>query len=128
MDQKEKTKTIAYLIQQFTDIGLEPGGRNGAWTDPVVLNHSTVTDINMLNVRVGDTVIEIEQGRDIEISSANPRDAIKVQDAPIVFVGFGASAPERNWDDYGDIDLTGKVALFLVNDPDFGVTEDHPVS
>jgi Zn-dependent M28 family amino/carboxypeptidase len=70
----------------------------------------------------------MEQGRDIEISSANPRDVIKVEDAPVVFVGFGASAPEREWDDYGDIDLDGKVALFLVNDPDFGVADDHPVS
>lgn len=123
-----ETKTVNYLIEQFTQLGLEPGGRDGAWTDPVTLNRSVVTDIQKLNVTLGDTVIDMEQGRDIEISSANPRDMIAIEDAPIVFVGFGASAPERDWDDYGDIDLKGKIALFLVNDPDFGVAEDHPVS
>jgi Zn-dependent M28 family amino/carboxypeptidase len=123
-----ETKTVAYLIERFKALGLEPGGRDGAWTDPVRLKHSQVTDIRTLNVTLGDEVIPMEQARDIEISSANPRETIKVEDAPVVFVGFGASAPERDWDDYGDMDLHGKVALFLVNDPDFGVAEDDPVA
>jgi Zn-dependent M28 family amino/carboxypeptidase len=121
-------KTVEYLIERFTELGLEPGGRDGSWTDPVRLNRSAVTEVRFLNVEQGGASIPMVQGRDIEISSANPRDVIDIQDAPIVFVGFGASAPERDWDDYGDMDLTGKVALFLVNDPDFGVAEDHPVS
>lgn len=123
-----ETETVNYLIERFTELGLEPGGRNGEWTDPVTLNKSIVTDVRTLNVDQGGNVIEIKQGQDIEISSTNPRDNIKVENAPVVFVGFGASAPERDWDDFGDIDLEGKVALFLVNDPDFGVSEDHPVS
>lgn len=123
-----ETKTVAYLVERFTELGLEPGGRDGQWTDTVTLNHSTVTDARTLNVRQGGSAIDMKQGYDIEISSANPREVIRIKDAPVVFVGFGASAPERDWDDFGDIDLTGKVALFLVNDPDFGVANDHPVS
>jgi Zn-dependent M28 family amino/carboxypeptidase len=123
-----ETRTVDYLINRFTELGLEPGGRDGAWTDPVTLNHSVITEARILNVSQDGTAIEMAQGRDIEISSANPRDVIKVEDAPIVFVGFGVSAPEREWDDFGTIDLKGKVALFLVNDPDFGVAADHPVS
>tara|TARA_R110002033_G_scaffold45578_9_gene89381 strand:- start:31435 stop:32973 length:1539 start_codon:yes stop_codon:yes gene_type:complete len=123
-----ETKTVDYLIKRFTELGLEPGGRDGKWTDPVTLKHSVVTDVRTLNVQYGGFTIPIEQGRDIEISSANPRPTISVKDAPVVFVGFGVTAPERDWDDFGDVDLTGKVALFLVNDPDFGVTEDDPVS
>ncbi|MEP4052667.1 MAG: M20/M25/M40 family metallo-hydrolase [Litorimonas sp.] len=123
-----EAKTVAYLIDRFTELGLEAGGRDGEWTDTVTLIHSSVIDVRALNVRQGETTINIQQGRDIEISSANPQRAIRVDDAPVVFVGFGASAPERDWDDFGDVDLTGKVALFLVNDPDFGVPNDHPVS
>ena len=123
-----ETKTVDYLIKRFTELGLEPGGRDGAWTDTVTLKHSVVTDVRALNVSKDGTLINMEQGRDIEISSANPRDVIKVEDAPVVFVGFGVTAPERDWDDFGDVDLKGKVALFLVNDPDFGVADDHPVS
>jgi len=123
-----ETKTVAYLIERFKGLGLEPGGRDGGWTDPVTLKHSKVNDIRTLNATLGDTVIPIRQGLDIAISSANPRETIEVANAPVVFVGFGATAPERDWDDYGDMDLTGKVALFLVNDPDFGVAEDDPVA
>jgi Zn-dependent M28 family amino/carboxypeptidase len=123
-----ETKTVEYLIQRFTDLGLEPGGRDGKWTDPVTLKHSVITDVRTLNVSQNGTVIPMKHARDIEISSPNPSATIKVEDAPVVFVGFGASAPERDWDDFGDIDLTGKVALFLVNDPDFGVAEDDPIS
>ncbi|MGB0907582.1 MAG: M20/M25/M40 family metallo-hydrolase [Maricaulaceae bacterium] len=123
-----ETKTVDYLIKRFTELGLEPGGRDGKWTDTVTLVHSVVTDERTLNITLGGETTPIVQGRDIDISSANPRNIIKVENAPIVFVGFGASAPERDWDDFGDIDLNGKVALFLVNDPDFGVADDHPVS
>ncbi|MGZ4875274.1 MAG: M28 family peptidase [Candidatus Angelobacter sp.] len=38
-------------------------------------------------------------------------------DAPIVFVGYGISAPEYNWDDYRGVDVKGKVLLMLVNEP-----------
>jgi Zn-dependent M28 family amino/carboxypeptidase len=48
---------------------------------------------------------------------------VTVKDAPIVFVGYGVSAPERNWDDFKGVDLKGKIALVLVNDPDFETGE-----
>src|SRR3546814_6902812 len=37
----------------------------------------------------------------------------------MIFVGYGVSAPERGWDDFKGQDLKGKVAVFLINDPDF---------
>jgi Zn-dependent M28 family amino/carboxypeptidase len=46
----------------------------------------------------------------------------------MVFVGYGVSAPERQWDDYEGVDLTGKVAVFLVNDPDFEAEPGSPVA
>jgi Zn-dependent M28 family amino/carboxypeptidase len=36
-----------------------------------------------------------------------------------VFVGYGVTAPERNWDDFKGVDLKGKLAVVLINDPDF---------
>jgi Zn-dependent M28 family amino/carboxypeptidase len=46
----------------------------------------------------------------------------------MVFVGYGVSAPERGWDDFKGFDLHGKVAIFLVNDPDFEAGPDEPVA
>ena len=36
-----------------------------------------------------------------------------------MFVGYGIDAPERGWNDYAGVDMRGKTALILVNDPDF---------
>ncbi len=45
-----------------------------------------------------------------------------------MFVGYGVNAPERGWDDFKGVDLKGKVALFLVNDPDFEAAAGEPVA
>ncbi len=46
----------------------------------------------------------------------------------MVFVGYGATAPERQWDDFKDVDVRGKVIVVLVNDPDFEAAEGEPVA
>jgi len=46
----------------------------------------------------------------------------------MVFVGYGVNAPERNWDDFKGVDVKGKVAVFLVNDPDFEAAAGEPVA
>ena len=59
-----ETRTVAYLIDQFQAIGLEPGGRNRGWTDPVTLNRSQITDVETLNVTgTDDTISVIQKGR-----------------------------------------------------------------
>lgn len=62
----------------------------------------------------------------MEVSKVRAMEHIYAENVPLVFVGFGVTAPERDWDDYGDIDLTGKIAGYLVNDPDFAATPGEP--
>ena len=122
-----EVKTIEFLIDQFQSLGLEPGGTDGTWTHAVPLIHTQLASDGRLSVSVGDMSQNWVQGLDVAVSTVRPVDKIDIQSAPLVFVGFGASAPERNWDDYGEIDLTGKIAIFLVNDPDFSANESEPV-
>src|SRR5918999_1794528 len=42
-----------------------------------------------------------------------------IDPAPVVFLGYGVKAPERNWDDFEGMNLRGKVGIVLINDPDF---------
>jgi hypothetical protein len=63
------------------------------------------------------------QGRDVAIRAPQGGQAYDLSAAPLVFVGYGVSAPEQQWDDFKGVDLKGKVAVVLVNDPDF---EDEP--
>lgn len=121
-------KTVEYLSQRFFDLGLTPGGEDGKWTQEVPLVHTQLKSPTTLNFSVKHKVQALVQATDIEVSTVIPISSINIQDAPIVFVGFGADAPERDWDDFGDIDLRNKVALFLVNDPDFSAEENEAVS
>jgi Zn-dependent M28 family amino/carboxypeptidase len=65
---------------------------------------------------------------DIYLGTVRPVDRVAIADAPMVFVGYGVSAPERGWDDFKGVDLTGKVAVMLVNDPDFEAAAGEPVA
>ncbi|WP_082769062.1 M28 family peptidase [Paraglaciecola hydrolytica] len=123
-----EAKTLAYLVEQFKSIGLEPGGVDGSWTQSVPLIHTQLAQNGKLSVAIGDTSQSWQQGFDVAVSTARAVETVEIDSAPLVFVGFGASAPERDWDDFADIDLTGKVAVFLVNDPDFSATADEPVA
>jgi Zn-dependent M28 family amino/carboxypeptidase len=92
------------------------------------LIHTQLARNGNLSVTIGDTSQIWQQGIDVAVSTVRAVDTVTINSAPLVFVGFGASAPERDWDDFGDIDLTGKVAVFLVNDPDFSAAPDEPVA
>tara|TARA_R110001599_G_scaffold353459_1_gene592354 strand:- start:44044 stop:45765 length:1722 start_codon:yes stop_codon:yes gene_type:complete len=120
-------KTVKFLIDQFSALGLEPGGENGSWVHSVPMVRTQVQAPASMAFSVGGTIQALPQQVAIEASTVRPIQSIAI-DAPVVFVGFGASAPERDWDDYGDIDLTGKVALYLVNDPDFAAVPGEPAA
>ena len=109
-----EAKTVDWLVARFKAMGLEPGGADGAWVQKVPLVH---TRIGAGTLAFG--AAPLTQGKDIAVTTvrADPRVAIK--DAPMVFVGYGVSAPQADWDDFKDVSLRGKVAVFLVNDPDF---------
>ena len=121
-------KTVAWLIKQFKSLGLSPGGKDASWTQPVSLLHTQIQAPKSIVIAVGSNRIALQQSTDIAIDTSRAAQKISIKAAPLVFVGFGASAPERQWDDYGDIDLTGKIAVFLVNDPDFAAQVDEPVA
>ncbi len=121
-------KTIAYLVGRFQALGLAPGGDNGGWTQAVPLIRTQLQDPASMAFSIGGKRQALEQVKDIAIGTIRPQGRITIDRAPVVFVGFGASAPERQWDDFGDIDLNGKVAVFLVNDPDFAAGPDEAVA
>lgn len=121
-------KTVPYLIQRFADLGLQPGGENGTWTQAVPLIHTQLQNPVKLLVNSAEGDFPLEQAVDVEVSTTRPLEKICIENAAVVFVGFGAFAPERQWDDFGDIDLAGKIAIFLVNDPDFAAGPDEAVA
>ena len=117
-------KTVAYLIEQMKAAGLQPGGdlTNGtrAWTQDVPLAQFNIDGPIDLGVSAAGQRRALAQGKDLAVRAAATNiDSVHVKDAPLVFLGYGVTAPERKWDDYQGVDMHGKVAVVLVNDPDF---------
>ncbi|AHE57094.1 M20/M25/M40 family metallo-hydrolase [Sphingomonas sanxanigenens] len=120
-------RTVGYLIARFQQLGLEPAGPNGQWLQAVPLLHTRLGTPKTLAVTGPAGAVPLETGKDIYVSTIRPDDAAVI-DAPLVFVGYGVKAPERKWDDLKGVDLKGKVAIFLVNDPDFEAKPGEPAA
>jgi Zn-dependent M28 family amino/carboxypeptidase len=119
-----ETKTVAYLSQQFAAAGLQPGGDlvNGKrqWTQAVPLLRSEWAAPPQATMTIAGTPTPLTQGEQIAIRAPTNGDKdLSFDDVPLVFVGYGVKAPERNWDDFKGEDLRGKIMVVLVNDPDF---------
>jgi len=122
-----ETRTINYLVETFRGLGLEPGGANGSFTQDVPLLRTQVETPRTLQMTIDGKTRPLVQAKDVYFSSVRDSQQIAIKDAALVFVGYGVTAPERQWDDYKGVDLRGKVAVFLVNDPDFEALPGEPV-
>ncbi len=121
-------KTVAWLVEQFRAAGAQGGGPDGAFVQIAHLSRTRQDGPASVAAHVGGRTIALERGPDVLVSSDRPVTRITVADAPVVFVGYGATAPERQWDDFKGVDVRGKIVVVLVNDPDFEAREGDPVA
>lgn len=121
-------RTLGYLIGQFQALGLEPGGAAGSWLQEVRLLHTRLGEPAALGFAAKGKASAWRQGEEVYVTTVRAEPRVAVSEAPVVFVGHGVNAPERNWDDFKGADLRGKVALFLVNDPDFAAAPGEPAA
>lgn len=109
--------TLDYLQAQYEAMGLQPGGPDGQWLQPVTLFRFTPARAPVASWSGPDGVPHALTATDIQLRSANDSGRVHIADAPVVFAGYGITAPERGWDDYGDLDVTGKVVIVLAGEP-----------
>jgi Zn-dependent M28 family amino/carboxypeptidase len=123
-----ETKTVEWLSTRFRELGLQPGGERGSWTQTVPLVRTQIGAPAALSVAIQGKERAFTQADDIYVSTVRKVDRVSIKAAPMVFVGYGVTAPERQWDDYKQVDLRGKVAVYLINDPDFYAKTGEPVA
>jgi len=123
-----ETKTIEWLTKSFRDLGLEPAGERGSWTQAVPLVRTQIGSPATMSIAIQGKDRPLTQSKDIYVSTVRNVDRVSIKVAPLVFVGYGVTAPERQWADYKQVDLHGKIAVYLVNDPDFYAKPGEPVA
>ncbi len=117
-------KTVAYLIEKFKAAGLQPGN-NGSWTQDVPTVEITGQNSAGLAVTGGKQTLLFAPGKDFVAGSYRVTPQTDIRDAELVFVGYGINAPELGWNDYAGIDMKGKIAVILVNDPDYAQADEN---
>ncbi len=126
-----ETMTVDYLTREFRAAGLQPGGEivNGrrTWTQRVPLLKSDIVGTPAFSVQTAKGTLSLQQATDIAVRAPmNGQKQVRINGAPLVFAGYGTSAPERQWDDFKNQDVRGKILVVLINDPDFeGATTDQ---
>jgi len=113
-----------YIATQFALYGLEPGGDNGTYFQQVrfvgVKANPGTTSFEFIPLRRKSEdrgkAERLSYAEDYTVSNQQAAPLVDLE-APIVFVGYGVTAPEFQWDDYAGVDVKGKIILCIVGDP-----------
>ena len=117
MNQKGGDLAAQYIADQFKSYGLKPAGDNGTYFQQVpMVGVQTLPDTTFTLVPKSGSALPLKILDDY-VTTNEAQTASAEIDAPVVFVGYGISAPEYQWDDYKGYDLKGKVALLFVSEP-----------
>ncbi len=117
-----ETLSVDYITRSFQLAGLQPGvpARNGArWTQNVPMVTATVTNSPALMVGDLADMRMYRYGEDFVGWTKRVEPHTALENAELVFVGYGVVARDLGWNDYAGLDMHGKIAVILVNDPDF---------
>lgn len=114
--------TLEYLENAYRDLGLVPmgdaresGGRSYLQEVPMV-GITADPRTASLSFKGPGLSRQLQYGPEFVAWTESELASVEVE-TPLVFVGYGVVAPEEEWDDYADTDVSGKVVVMLVNDP-----------
>ena len=108
-----------FLIEEMKKAGFDPGAADGSWEQPFDLVSVNTEQPPTWTFSSSDAEVTLQQWDDFIVNSDVQESRAEFADAEVVFVGYGIQAPEYDWDDYKDVDVTGKVVVIMNNDPDW---------
>ena len=113
------TLTIDYLVEQLEEMGVAPGMPDGSYTQEFPLLGQRVDGgAAQFTIRSNGSVAEqLSYGADFMAWPSNEEERVQIQNAELLYVGYGIQAPEFGWDDYKDADVEGKVLIYKNSDP-----------
>ena len=114
---------IEYLAAQLEAFGYKPGGDNGTFLQAVPLVELHVEAPKQITFQAGSQALPLSVGMgsasDLILEANAHIDRATLQATPLVFVGYGITAPEYGWDDYKDVDVKGKIVVVMNYNPPF---------
>jgi hypothetical protein len=117
-------KAAEYIRQRFQGLGLQGPAEGGAFMRPFEISVDTEVLVEKTSL-----VLRGPNGEELKLKLAEDYQPLATggsgkAKAPVVFAGYGISAPKLEYDDYQDADLDGKVLLIIRREPQ----QDDPES
>ena len=107
-----------YIARQFAAAGLEPYGDGGTFFQPFeMITGMSLQPGNAVTLNASGSSVNFEIGRDYQLVSTSSDQSSANRALPVVFAGYGISAPSLQYDDYAGIDVTGKAVLIFTHEP-----------
>jgi Zn-dependent M28 family amino/carboxypeptidase len=108
-----------YLATELEGLGYQPGFANGQWQQPFDIVGIKADMPRTWSFQAPHGRVDFKWRDDYVAVSGLQSDKVSVDDAELVFVGYGIQAPQFKWDDFKGVNLKGKVLVMLNNDPDW---------
>ena len=109
-----------YLAQRLEAAGFEPAFGEGGWEQPLsIVGLTTALPERWVFRKADGSAVSFQRWDEFMGATGVQQDLAVVDDSELVFVGYGITAPEENWDDFKDADLEGKTLLMLNDDPEW---------
>lgn len=106
-----------YIAAKFQSLGLEPAAPGGGYFQPFPLIGVNTIDPETVTFRHDGNSLSLKRDEEFVMTSGKPEPEVGFENAELVFVGYGIVAPEYDWNDYKDVDVSGKVVVIMNNDP-----------
>ncbi len=108
-----------YLATELEGLGFQPAFPNGQWQQPFDIVGIKAEMPRTWSFQAPSGRVDLKWRDDYIAFSGTQTEKVSVDDAELVFVGYGIQAPEYKWDDFKGMSLKGKVLVMLNNDPDW---------
>lgn len=117
-------KSTEYIANEFKKMGID-GGFNGNYFQDVPSVELIYSPDKSITINTKNGELIIENTTDYIAKTPHLKDTVEIENAEIVFAGYGIIAPEYGWNDYKNIDAKDKIILVLVNDPGFATLNNE---
>lgn len=105
--------TVEYIVTQLEELGIDPGMPDGSFVQEFALLGQQVDreTASFVIRRDGNVVGDLQFGSEFMAWPSNEEERVQVTNAEVVYVGYGIVAPEFDWNDYKDVDVSGKIQI-----------------
>ena len=110
--------TVDYIKDEFVRAGIEPGNNDSYFQQVKLVRISSQRD-SVLSLKTKSGALTLDFLDDFAAGTSRVEETTIVENSELIFVGYGIVAPEYGWNDYQGLDMQGKTAVVIVNDPGF---------